>query len=290
MQAATGVRRTSVIVKIFDGAEPVAAQAIDPDSAAATMDPQMNEGSLADVRGASVAVSTIRASSQHWEVGDQVDIWLGDGTPVKLRVAAIYRRGLGFGDIIVNRDIIAGHTARNLDDEVLIRTVPGADVDGALAKLAARYPASTVVQASDLTGQLARDLAISAWLNKLLIGVMVGYAALAAANTMVMAALARRRELALLRLVGVTRRQAKRMVHAEQAGLLGVALILGAAIAAVTLTAVVNTLTGNPIPYVPPLGWAAVLGGTTLLALTTTVLPIGRLLRVPPIENIGLKE
>jgi putative ABC transport system permease protein len=34
----------------------------------------------------------------------------------------------------------------------------------------------------------------------------------------------------------------------------------------------------------------AVIGGTTLLALITTVLPIGRLLRVPPIENIGVKE
>jgi putative ABC transport system permease protein len=85
----------------------------------------------------------------------------------------------------------------------------------------------------------------------------------------------------------VTRRQVKRMVHAEQAGLLGVAVAIGGTIAAVTLTAVVNALTGSPIPYVPPLGLAAVLGGTTLLALTTTVLPIGRLLRTAPVENIG---
>jgi putative ABC transport system permease protein len=105
-----------------------------------------------------------------------------------------------------------------------------------------------------------------------------------------MAALARGRELALLRLVGVTRRQAKRMVHAEQVGLLGVALAIGTAIAVATLTAVVNALTGHPLPYVPPLGWTAVIGGATLLALTTTVLPIGRLLRIPPVESVGLKE
>ena len=250
----------------------------------------MTEGSLADLRGTSVAVSTIRASAQGWKVGDQVQLWLGDGTPATLRVAAIYQRGLGFGDIILNQQTVAGHTSRNLDDEVLIRAAPHADIDTALAQLSARYPTSTVVPASDLTGQLARDLAISAWLNKLLIGVMVGYAALAAANTMAMAALARRRELAVLRLAGLTRRQAKNMVHAEQTGLLGVALAVGGAIAAVTLTAVVNALTGNPIPYVPPLGWAAVLGGATLLALTTTVLPIGQLLRTSPIENIGQRE
>lgn len=119
---------------------------------------------------------------------------------------------------------------------------------------------------------------------------MVGYAALAASTTMVMAALARRRELALLQLVGVTRRQIRGMVRAEQAGLLGTAVLIGVTIAVLTLSAIVNGLTGSPVPYVPPLGWAAVLGGTTLLALVSTVWPVRRLLSAPPIDNIGLKE
>jgi putative ABC transport system permease protein len=282
VQAATAVRHTSVVVKTFVGAESVAAQAIDPDGAAVTMNLGIVQGSMANLRGARIAVSSMRAASQGWKVGDQVQLWLGDGTPASLQIAAIYERGLGFGDITLTRDTVIGHTARNLDDQVVIRAVPGAHLDAALAELAFRYPTSSVIPADALTGQLAKDLAISAWLNKLLVAVMVGYAALAAANTMVMAALARTRELSLLRLVGVTRRQVKRMVHAEQVGLLGAALVIGGAIAAMTLTAAVNTLTGHPAPYVPPLGWVAVIGGTTLLALTTTVLPIGRLLRVPP--------
>jgi putative ABC transport system permease protein len=285
VQAVTGVRRTSVIVKILDGAESVAAQAIDPAGVDATMDVKVSAGSLADLRGDSIAVSTLRASSQGWKLGEQVEVWLGDGTPKKLRVAAIYDRGLGFGDVILSRETVGSGL-----DEVLVRTAPGADADAALAKVAAHHPTSTLMQTGELTGNLATDLAISAWLNKLLIGVMVGYAALAAANTMVMAALARTRELALLRLVGVTRRQARRMVHAEQAGLLGVALVIGGTIAMVTLVAVVNALTGSPIPFIPPFGWVAVLGGATLLAMTTTVLPISRLLRTPPVDHIGLKD
>lgn len=290
VRAASAVRRTSVVVKAMDSAEPVAAQAVDPDGLAATMDLRVREGSMADLRGDAVAVSAIQASSQGWKVGDRASLWLGDGTPATLRVVAIYDRGLGFGDITLPRAAVAGHTRSDLDDQILIRTAPGANVDGALARLAARYPGSSVVPADTITGAIAKDLAISAWLNKLLIGVMVGYAALAAANTMVMAALARTRELSLLRLVGVTRRQVRRMVNAEQAGLLGVALAIGGVIAAITLTAVVNTLTGHPVPYVPLWGWFAVIGGTALLALATTVLPIARLLRVPPIENIGVKE
>jgi putative ABC transport system permease protein len=137
---------------------------------------------------------------------------------------------------------------------------------------------------------ISTDLAIGAWLNKMLIGVMVGYAALAAATTMVMAALARRRELALLQLVGVTRRQIRRMVNAEQAGLLGVAVLIGASIAALTLGSIMRALTGSPIPYIPASGALTVLGGATLLALATTIWPIRRLLRTPPTDNIGIRE
>ncbi|MFC5953588.1 FtsX-like permease family protein [Streptomyces pratens] len=105
-----------------------------------------------------------------------------------------------------------------------------------------------------------------------------------------MAALARSRELSLLRLTGVTRGQVKRMVHAEQAGLLGVALAIGGTIAAITLTSVVNALAGQRIPYVPAGGWIGIVGGTVALALTATMLPIGRLLRTPPVQGIGIRE
>jgi len=164
---------------------------------------------------------------------------------------------------------------------MLIRTEDGADLSGLPGQL---------LSTRELTGHIAADLATSAWLNKLLIGVMVGYAALAAANTMVMAALARGRELSVLRLAGATRRQVARMVNAEQAGLLGVAVVLGGAIAALTLTAVVHALTGDLVPYVPPRGGLVVLGGTALLALTTTVLPVRRLLRASAMAHLGPKE
>ena len=268
----TGVRDTSVLIKTFDTAEAVPARAIDPVGAGTTMDLGVIEGSLADLGPDSVAVSELQASSHDWKVGDRAEIWLGDGTPAKLRVAAIYTRGLGFGDVVL--------ASAGPYDQVLIRTDGSADLSGLAG----------VVPTASLTDRLATDLATSAWLNKLLVGVMVGYAALAAANAMVLAALARGRELATLRLAGATRRQIGRMVNAEQAGLLGVAVVIGGVIAAVTLTAVVHALTGALVPYVPPLGAVAILGGATLLAMTTTVLPVRRLLRMPAIEALGTRE
>ncbi|GAA0958968.1 FtsX-like permease family protein [Actinocorallia libanotica] len=287
--AATGVRRTSVIVPMDFGAQEVVAQGIDPQGAEQTLDLRVRSGSLADLKGAAVAVSESRAKSSGWKLGGKARLWLGDGTEVTLRVVAVYDRGFGFGDVTLANETLGGHTVTGLDDHVLIRTAPGVGT-AALAALAERYPASTVTGTDRLTGELARDLAISAWLNRLLIAVLVGYAVLAAANTLVMAALSRTRELSLLRLVGVTRGQVRRMVYAEQSALLGVALTIGVAIAAVTLSSVVNAVAGQPVPYVPALGWAVIVVGTAALALVSTILPIGGLLRTPPVEGIGVRE
>ncbi|MFI5567033.1 FtsX-like permease family protein [Streptomyces sp. NPDC051740] len=288
--AATGVRRTSVVVPGGLEARTVAAQGIDPEGVERTLDLDVRSGSLAELREGTVAVSTAQADAAGWHLGDEAGLWLGDGTPVTLRVVALYERGWGFGDVTLHTKTLAGHTVTGLDDQVLVRTAPGTDTGAALADLAGRYPAAAVVDTGRLTGDIAQDLAVSGWLNKLLTAVLVGYAVLAAANTLVMAALARARELALLRLVGVTRRQVKRMVHAEQAGLLGVALVIGGAIAAVTLTSVVNAVAGQRVPHVPAAGWVVVVGGTVTLALVATVLPVGRLLRTPPVEGIGIRE
>jgi putative ABC transport system permease protein len=285
---ATPVRHTSVIVSFLGDGEVVAARAVDPASATATLDLDVTQGDLSTLRDGEVAASGTHAAMFGWDLGEEVVIRLGDGAERSVRVTVLYQRGLGFGDVVLPLSTVAGHTASGLDDEILI-SAP-ASADAALRQVAAAHPGSALVDAATLTGGLARDLALSAWLNRLLIAVMVGYTVVAAANTMVMAALARRREIALLRLTGVTRRQVKRMVNAEQAGLLGTAVVIGGAIAALTLSSVVRALTGDPVPYVPPLGWAAVLGGTTVLALATTVIPIARLLRTPPIEHIGIRE
>ncbi|MEV5829349.1 FtsX-like permease family protein [Spirillospora sp. NPDC052242] len=289
--AATGVRRTSVIVPFMGEGMAVVAQGVDPQGAAQTMDLDVTAGSLADLRDGTVAVSSSQASTSKWEVGEDARLWLGDGTPVTLKVVAVYERGFGFGDVTLSNATLAGHTATGLNDHVLIRTAPGADAGPALAELARKYPASAVTGTDRFTGELARDLEISAWLNKMLIAVLVGYAVLAAANTLVMAALARTRELSLLRLVGVTTGQVKRMVHAEQAALLGVSIGIGAAIAAVTLSSIVNAIAGQRVPYVPALGWVVIAGGTAALALVATMLPIGRVLRrTRPVEGIGVRE
>ncbi|MEU8718561.1 FtsX-like permease family protein [Streptomyces sp. NPDC048663] len=294
VEAATGIRRSGVIVTGQFGPQSVIALGIDPRDVRKTLDLGVRSGDIEDVKGkGTAAVSTSLADSSGWHIGDKARMWLGDGTPISLRIVAVYDRGFGFGDVTLDNATLAGHTVTGLDDHVLIRASSSAfrgQVTAELAALARRYPAAAATGTDQLTADLAKDLAISAWLNKMLILVLVGYSVLAAANTLIMAALARTREVSLLRLVGVTRRQITRMVYAEQAGLLGAALAIGGTIALVTLSSVVNAISGTRVPYVPTLGWVTIIVGTVTLALAATRLPIGRLLRVSPVEGIGLRE
>jgi putative ABC transport system permease protein len=113
---------------------------------------------------------------------------------------------------------------------------------------------------------------------------------IAAVNTLAMAAMGRRREFATLRLSGTTRRQILRMVRYEQGLLLTVGLVVGGALAAATLMPLVRATTGTSTPYIPLTGWVGLIGGSVVLGLLATLLPVHRLLRVNPVEAIGLRE
>jgi putative ABC transport system permease protein len=80
------------------------------------------------------------------------------------------------------------------------------------------------------------------------------------------------------------------MLRIEQAIVLGLALVVGGLIAAVTLVPMVKGTTGSPTPYIPAIGWVAVIGGTILLGLIGTILPIRAVLRMQPIDAIGFPE
>lgn len=102
--------------------------------------------------------------------------------------------------------------------------------------------------------------------------VLGGFAAIAAANTLVMTVLDRRREFAHLRLAGATRTQVLRMLRAEAVVVAAAGLALGAGIAWTTLIPIARGLTGGA-PYVPPALALALAGATLLLTLAATLLP-----------------
>ncbi len=286
--AVTGVAHGTMLAGHDGDTYPV--QGVAPAGLARTMDLGVTSGRLADLHGPTVAVDKLTAQALHLRVGKHFSGWFGDGTPARLRVVAIYARGLGFAELSVPHDVLLAHTAGHLDDTVLVATAG----PGALAPLRAvvgrTAPGSSLIDRDSYQVGLDESLVQSAWANQMITAVLLVYVVIAAVNTLVMYALSRRREFAVLRLSGTTRLQVLRMVRLEQVLLLGLALGLGAAIAAATLIPMVKGITGSATPYIPLTGWVAVIGGIVVLGGTATVLPVRRVLRMRPVEAIGVRE
>ncbi|WP_225823737.1 ABC transporter permease [Streptomyces naphthomycinicus] len=89
------------------------------------------------------------------------------------------------------------------------------------------------------------------WLRQAELTMLVCFAAVSTVNTLVAATVERRREFALLRLVGATRSQLMRMLTAEAVLTTALGVVLGAAVAGAASAAFSASVTGSAVPSVP---------------------------------------
>ncbi|WP_328298644.1 ABC transporter permease [Streptomyces sp. NBC_00435] len=267
---AVALTRTSVLAVVGSGPERLiqsaSAQGVTGDITTVE-DLGVVSGDLARLAPGKVAVDRTLAAADHATVGDRMELRLPDGTRATPEIVAVYSRGLGLGEITLPAADLAGHTTAGRPTELLVRGPLPADFG----------PAQS---ASDWTTAQSLEREVNAWANTTMAAVLGGFAAVAAANTLVMTVLDRRRELGMLRLVGSTRRQVLRMLRWEALLVSGAGITLGSAIALATLIPLTRAVTGTA-PYVPPTVYAAFAAAATLLTLAATTLPARSTLRSP---------
>ncbi|OKJ72101.1 FtsX-like permease family protein [Streptomyces sp. CB02460] len=277
--AATEVVRTTVRV----GLEKYAAQGVTGQGLTRTWDPGVTSGSLAKFAAneRAAAISELAADRLGLHVGSELALHLGDGTPTTLTVAAVYRRGLGFGDLTLPHDLVARHMDNPLAATVL---VAGNASGGELSAAVRKFPGVTVVTPAVADRLQADRGQENAEVNLLAMGLVLAFTAIAVVNTLAMSVSERFREFALLRLAGATRRQVLRMLRTETLSVLAVSTALGTGIALAVLTAFSIGMTGSAAPGVLPLVYGTVVGTAALLALVATALPGRFALRTRPVE------
>ncbi|MFI2606539.1 FtsX-like permease family protein [Kitasatospora sp. NPDC018619] len=284
VDTAVGVLRTGLVYR--DGGQLGTAPALgvdgDPARLPKVLDLGVRSGSLADLgRGPdTIALSTTLADAFGARVGDRVPLWLGDGTAARPAVVAVYDRGLGVGQALLPRAAVAGHVTTGYDSQVLVADAPGAD-HAAVAAALGGTAGTAVTDRAGFAAQADRDLELNGWANTVMAAVLGGFAAVSAANTLVMTVLDRRREVALLRLAGTTRRQVRGMMRWEALLVAATGLAVGSAIAAVTLVPVARGV-ADSAPYVPATLALPLAAGAVLLCLGATGVPVRALLRTRP--------
>ncbi|MFF9348208.1 ABC transporter permease [Streptomyces sp. NPDC014734] len=262
---------------------------------ARNLDPDVVSGSLAEVRPANggkaagtVAVEQRVADRLDTSVGRPISLWLGDGTRIRPVVVATYKRGAGVGDVLLPRATVAGHLTSPLVDRILVRAEgsPSEALDRGLESAVAGTSGATVQTARAFTQASEEETEQFAWLEIMALGVITGFASIAAANTLVMVTFERLREVSMLRLIGMNPRRLRRVVRLEALTVVLAGLGIGMAIALIILRPLVLAATGASFPYLPPALLAVVTAGALTVGLAATMLPLRRLLRVRPTDGV----
>ncbi|MFD5439976.1 FtsX-like permease family protein [Streptomyces tendae] len=287
VRAAAPAGTTTVVWEYDELGEPAAESAsamiLAPD-ARGVVDLGVTDGGLDRLTGATVAVSAEAARTRDAGLGKRVRLVLGDGARVDARVVAVYDRGLGFGPVVLSRELAAGHTTTGLDQRALVRTDGTREAGRALAALAADRPGLAVAStAPDATGA---DAPPEVWVNLAVVVVLLGYLLLSIANKLVAATAQRRAEIAALRLVGTTPRQVRAMMRREAAVIAAAALVSGLLLSAVPLALLGQGFLGHPWPAGPPWLLPAVAATVALTSYLTIELPTRHALRTPPADAL----
>ncbi|MFJ4714230.1 ABC transporter permease [Streptomyces sp. NPDC088785] len=280
---ATEIVRSTVRV----GLDKYPAQGLTAAGVTRTWDPDVTAGSLEGFGARSVAVSRLAADQQHLKPGSTLKLTLGDGTPVSLTVAAVYARGLGFGDLTVAHDLLARHVDNPLASSVLVSTSRSQEQ---LAHTLREFPGVRVLSPGDADGLRAERQQDDAEVNIIAMALVLAFTAIAVVNTLAMSVSERIREFALLRLAGATRHQVLRMLRVEALTVVLMGVGLGSGIAAAVLSAFSLGMTGTAAPAVLPLTYVTVVAAAAVLALTATAMPGRVALRVRPVTMATAKE
>jgi putative ABC transport system permease protein len=270
------------------------AAGVDPAAYAATDRRSVRAGALAALRGHAVAISQAHASIYGWRLGQLILGWLGDGTPVRLRVVAILGDALGAPDVLLPVALVLPQ--QPLADSVQVTVAGGVDPGRVAERFRAELgPDGAAVTST--TAWLAATTAGADRTNRFAVLVMLGmamlYTVIAIANTLVMAASERSRDLAVLRLAGATVGQTMRALTWETLIVLTVGVGIGAAAAAASVAGIhgaLGRLTDAARVVVPWGRVAGVVAACVVVALLASLLPARLVLRQRSVELAGVRE
>lgn len=276
---------------------------IDPGSAAALVNFGIQAGSLTTLRGNGLFVSTVQAARHRWHPGSAVTVGFGQGPPRTLRVAGVFadKRLLGDDYLMPIQTLFQDMPGQQATASMLlIRTAPGTPVStvrAAITALLAHSPQTTLLTAAQYRSARAADLGdISHVLGLFtaLVALTALIAAIGIASALALSVAERTRELAILRALGLSRRQVAAMIRAESVitCLLGAipAAVVGAAAGAAIAAALTRDQTGLVTVSASPAQSAAALLVTVLAALLAGILPARHAARTPALRTMSEQQ
>lgn len=191
--------------------------ATEPSQAAELFELPFTEGGWDGLDTTGILLSTKRAESMGVGLGDPVDVTFLDQTTASLAVAGLFDSE-DFGSVIVDRELFAGQALPVFDVQILVRSAPGtseAEAEAAIRTVTDDYPTSDVQTREQFIDDQSKQ--VDGFLNFIyaLLLMSVFIAILGIVITLLLSVYERRRELGLVRAVGMTRPQVRSSIRWE---------------------------------------------------------------------------
>lgn len=158
------------------------------------------------------------ATEEGLAVGDAFPIEFPDGALLDLEVVALFGADLFQTQVVISLDSFTTHYEWNLDQMVMVLLAQGTDPEAvrpALEAVVDDYPNAKLNNAEEYIDEVASQLDLMLNVLTGMLAMAIVIALLGIANTLALSIMERKREIGLLRAVGMTRRQVRRMIRWE---------------------------------------------------------------------------
>ncbi|TDD82942.1 ABC transporter permease [Actinomadura rubrisoli] len=253
------------------------------------MKPEMKHGALGDLKTGTGMVDEDTAKSTGLGVGRTVHVKTARGT-VPVRIAGVYASGTPLDGILVpEADFDRYFTVRD-PSAVFVKTADGvpATVARRLVDDAAKpFPAARVVSAAEFKESLSKAVDMLLMIFGGLLGLAIVIALFGIANTLTLSVVERTRESALLRALGLTKRQLRRMLSVEALVMAVIGAFTGVVLGVAFGWAATNAMGDNTVfslPYMQVTGFVVLAGAAGMLA---AVMPARRAAKTSIVESLA---
>lgn len=247
-----------------------------------------------DTSGQHMIVSETTAKDRHWTLGGSHRLTV-PGRPVQtVTVTGIFADDELVGDWAVGGGVYRALTPPNdrSDDVALVKAAPGADLVALRAGLERATNSYYIVDVRDrqqFKGMVAGEVNGLLGLLYALLGLALVIAVLGIVNTQALSVVERRRELGMLRAIGMQRRQVRRTVRLESVLIAVFGALVGVVVGLVFGSLFTRTLRSQglsqlSIPWVQALLFVVLAAVVGVLA---ALWPARRAARTPPLQAIA---